>query len=85
MFYVTYEDLFLFLLFIIHNVVMVLLIFVNIYHFDYKFSHAHTEAHTQSHMYNQHTRGMATTRHKSLVVMGGRKVFVRELALKMNK
>ena len=27
--------------------------------------------HTQAHMYNQHTRGMATTRHRSLVDRGG--------------
>jgi len=31
-------------------------------------------------MYNQHTGGMATTRHRSLVERGGRKAFVRELA-----
>jgi len=82
LFYVTHEDAILFLLFIIHNVVMVLLIFVDIYHFDCTFSHAYTEAHTQAHMYDQHTRGRATTRHKSLVVMGGRKVFVTDLAQK---
>jgi len=28
-------------------------------------------------MYNQHARGMATTRHRSLVERGGRKAFVR--------
>jgi len=33
--------------------------------------------HTQVHMYNQHARGMATTRHRSLVERGGRKAFVR--------
>jgi len=27
-------------------------------------------------MYNQHTRGMATTRHRSLLERGGRKAFV---------
>jgi len=31
-------------------------------------------------MYNQPTRGMATTRHGSLVDRGGRKAFVRDLA-----
>jgi len=51
------------------------------YHFTYTFSYAHTEAHTQTHMYNQHTRGMATTRHKSLVEGGGRKAFVRHKGL----
>jgi len=29
-------------------------------------------------MYNQHTRGMATTMHRSLVERGGRKAFVRD-------
>jgi len=29
-------------------------------------------------MYNQHTRGMATTRHRSLVERGGRKAFVKD-------
>jgi len=29
-------------------------------------------------MYNQHARGMATTRHRSLVERGGRKAFVRD-------
>jgi len=54
---------------------------LNSYHFTYKFSHAHTEAHTHkplAHMYNQHTRGMATTRHRSLVERGGRKAFIRD-------
>jgi len=32
--------------------------------------------HTQAHMYNQHTRGMATTRHMSLVERGGRKALL---------
>jgi len=31
------------------HVVMVLLIFVDIYHFNYTFSHAHIEAHTHKH------------------------------------
>ena len=34
--------------------------------------------HTQAHMYNQHTRGMSTTRHRGLVERGGRKAFVRD-------
>ena len=37
--------------------------------------------HTQEHMYNQHTRGMATIRHRSLVERGGRKAFVRDKGL----
>jgi len=35
--------------------------------------------HTQAHMYHQHTRGMATTRHKSLVERGGRKALLETL------
>jgi len=37
------------------DVVTVLLVFVNIYHFIYTFSHAHTEAHT-----HKHTRMIST-------------------------
>jgi len=48
-----------------------LLIIINVYHFKYTFSHAHTEAHTEAHIHDQHTRGMATTRHMGV----GRKVF----------
>jgi len=36
-------------------------------------------------MYNQHTRGMATTRHRSLVERGGRKAFVRDKDLAHTK
>ena len=35
--------------------------------------------HTQAHMYNQHTRGMATTRRRSLVERGGRKALLETL------
>jgi len=41
--------------------------------------------HKQAHMYNQHTRGMATTRHRSLVERGGRKAFVRDKGLAHKK
>ena len=50
---------------------------LNIYHFTYTFSHTHTERHT--HMYNQHTRGMETTRYRSLVERGGRKSLLETL------
>jgi len=36
-------------------------------------------------MYNQHTRGMATIRHRSLVEWGGRKAFVRDKFLAHTK
>jgi len=54
---------------------------LNIYHLTCTFSHAHTKAHwhTQAHMYNQHTRGMATNRHRSLVERGGRKALLEAL------
>jgi len=44
------------------------------------FRHTHTSTHTQAHMYDQHTRGMATTRHRSLVGRGWRKTVVRDKA-----
>jgi len=40
--------------------------------------------HTQAHMYNQHTRGMATTRYRSLVERGGKKALLETLH-KQNK
>jgi len=36
-------------------------------------------AHTPAHMYNQHTRGIVTTRHRSLVERGGRKALLETL------
>ena len=39
----------------------------------------HCLTHTQAHMYNQHTRGMETTRHRSLVEGGGRKALLKTL------
>ena len=35
--------------------------------------------HTKAHMYYQHTKGMATTRHRSLVERGGRKALLETL------
>ena len=35
--------------------------------------------HTQAHMYNQHTRGMETIKHRSLVERGGRKALLETL------
>ena len=40
---------------------------------------------TQAHIYNQHTRGMATTRHRSLVERGGRKVVLETLHTHKNQ
>jgi len=36
-------------------------------------------------MYDQHTRGMATTRHRSLVERGGRNAFVKVKGLHTHK
>jgi len=44
----------------------------------YPHSFTCTYTHTQAHMYNQHTRGMATTRHNSLVGRSGGRGFVRD-------
>jgi len=44
----------------------------------HNFTCTYRNMHTQAHMYNQHTRGMATTRHRSLVERGGRKAVIRD-------
>jgi len=75
-----YEHLFLFSMLKLHvTSSRFCLYLLNIYHFTYTFWHAHTETNTQAHMYNQHTRGMATTRHRSLVERGGRKALLETL------
>jgi len=43
------------------------------------FTCAYRGTHTQAHMYNQHTRGMSTTRHRSLVERGWRKTLLEAL------
>jgi len=43
------------------------------------FTCTHRGTHTQARMYNQHTKGMARTRHKSLVERGGRKALLGTL------
>jgi len=56
------------------DVVTVLLIFAKYLSlYLHIFTCTHRGTHTQAHMYNQHTRGMATTRHRSLVERGRRK------------
>jgi len=66
------------------DVVTVLLIFAK-YLSLYPQSFTCTYTHTQAHMYNQHTRGMATTRHRSLVGRSGGRGFVRERPSKKKK
>ena len=43
------------------------------------FTCTYRETHTQAHIYNQHTRGIETTRHRSLVERGGRKALLEIL------
>jgi len=78
-----YEHPFLFFMSILHvTSSRFCLYLLSIYHFTFTFSHAHTGAHTHKHTciirLIQHKRGMATTRHRSLVERGGRKTFVRD-------
>ena len=54
-------------------------LYLHIFTCTYRGTHIH------AHMYNQHTRGMATTRHRSLVKRGGRKAFVRDFAHQKKK
>jgi len=56
---------------IAREVVTVLLIFVDIYHFDYTIV-TRTYRGTQARLYDQYTRGMTTTRHRSLDGRDGR-------------
>ena len=49
--------------------------------YQHIFTSTYRSTHTQAHMYNQHTRGMATTRHRSLIERGGRKAFVKDKGL----
>jgi len=50
----------------VRDVVTVLLIFAKYLSFYlHIFTYIHRGTHTQAHMYNQHTRGMVTTRHRS--------------------
>ena len=78
-----YEHPFLFSMIILHVTSSRFCLYLqNIHLFTYTFSHAHTDAHTRKHtytMYNQRTRGMATTRHRSLVDRGGRKALLKTL------
>ena len=61
------------------DVVTVLLIFAKYLSlYIHIFTCTYKGTYTQAHMYNQRTRGMTTTRHRSLVERGGRKVFVRD-------
>jgi len=48
-------------------------LYLHIFIFTYRGTH------TQAHMHNQHTRGMARTRHRSLVERGGRKALLETL------
>jgi len=63
-----------------HDVVTVLLIFAKYLSlYVHIFTCTYRGTHTQAHMYNQHTRGMETTRHRSLVERGRRKALLETL------
>jgi len=62
------------------DIVTILLIFAKYLSlYLYIFTCTYRGTHTQAHMYNQHTRGMATTRHRSLVERGERKALLETL------
>jgi len=62
------------------DVVTGLLIFAKyLSYYLHIFTCTYGDTHTQAHMYNQHTSGMETTRHRSLVERGGRKALLETL------
>jgi len=65
------------------DVITVLLIFAKYLSlYLHVFTCTYRGSHTQAHMYNQHTRGMATTRRRSLIERGGRKALLETLHAK---
>jgi len=80
-----YEHLFLFLFWRRHSFAYICWIFITLStHFQMhiqSFKCTYRSTHAQAHMYNQHTRQMATTMHRSLVWRGRRKAFVRDKGL----
>ena len=80
LFYDTMDINFCFLFNTARDVVTVLLIFAKYLSLHlHIFTCKYRGTHTQAHMYNQHTRGMETTRHRSLVERGGRKALLETL------
>jgi len=62
------------------DVITVLLIFAKYLSlYLHIFTCKYKGTHTQAHMYNQHTGGIETTRHRSLVERGGRKALLETL------
>jgi len=75
-----YEDLFCLYVKIARDVVTVCLIFAKYLSlYLHIFTCTYRGTHTQAHMYNQHTRGKAITRHRSLVERGWRKALLETL------
>ena len=67
------------------DVVTVLLIFAKYLSlYLHIFTCTYRGKHTQAHMYHQHTRGMATNKHRSLVERGGRKALLETLHTQKN-
>jgi len=79
-FTILWTSLFVFYVKTVRVVVTVLLILVKYLSLDlYIFICTYIGIHTQAHMYNQHTRGRATTRHRSLVERGRRKALLETM------
>ena len=80
LFYDTIDIFYVFYVNTARDVVTVLLIFAKYLPlYLHIFTWTYRGTHTQAHMYNQHTRGMETTRHRSLVETGGRKALLETL------
>jgi len=78
LFYITMNIYFCFYVNTARDVITVLLILAK-YLSLYLHIFTYRGTHTQAHMYNQHTRRMATTRHRSLVGRGGRNALLETL------
>jgi len=76
-------SIFIFLVNTARDVVTVVLIFAKYLSvYLHIFTCTYRGTHTQEHMYNQYTRGMETTWHRSLVERGGRKALLERLSLR---
>ena len=74
-----YEHLFLFSMLILHVTSSRFCLYLpNVYHFTYIFTRTYRGTYTQAHVYNKHTRGIETTKHRSLVERGERKALLKK-------
>ena len=83
LFYDTMDIYFYFNVNTARDVVTVLLIFTKYLSlYLHIFTCTYRGTRTQAHLYNKHTRGMETTRHRSLVDRGGRKTLLETLHIR---